>query len=99
MAEVFVPGLAELWHPNLVSGPRTNEYPILPVIVRTILLAGMATAFDDRPAALCVFKSASSPIPNRDFGPLIPRGCYVLSDGFGIIEGNEQSRYPEAVSI
>lgn len=71
LVELFVPGLAELWRANLVPEPWTNERPVRLVTARTLLLAGMATALDDRPVALGVFKSAASHVPHRDFGPLV----------------------------
>jgi TniQ len=71
LAELFVPGLAERWHENLVPEPWTNARPVRLVTARTILLAGMATALDDRLATLGVFKGAASHVPHRDFGPRV----------------------------
>lgn len=71
LAELFVPGLAERWRANLVPEPWTEERPVRLVTARTILLAGVATAFSDRVAALRVLKSAASHVPHRDFGSLV----------------------------
>jgi hypothetical protein len=71
LAELFVPGLAERWRANLVPEPWTEKRPVRLVTSRTILLAGMATAFSDRAAALRVLKSAASHVPHRDFGALV----------------------------
>ena len=71
VAELFVPGLAARWRLNLVPEPWTNERPVRLVTARTILLAGMTMAFDDRAAALDVFKSAASHVRHREFGPLV----------------------------
>ena len=66
-----MPGLPERWHENLVPEPWTNARPVRLVTARTILLAGMATALDDRLATLGVFKGAASHVPHRDFGPRV----------------------------
>jgi hypothetical protein len=71
LVELFVPGLAARWRANLIPEPWTNKRPVRLVTARTILLAGMATALDDRAAALSVLKSAVSHVPHRDFGPLV----------------------------
>ena len=71
LAELFVPGLAERWCANLIPQPWTNKHPVRLVTARTILLAGLATALDDREAALGALKSAASHVPHRDFGPLV----------------------------
>ncbi len=83
LAELFVPGLAERWHANLVPEPWTNKRPVRLVTARPILLAGMATVLDDRGAALSVLKSATSYAPHRDFGPLV--------SGLGINADHTQS--------
>jgi hypothetical protein len=41
------------------------------VTARTILFAGMATALDDREAALGALRSAASHVPHRGFGSLV----------------------------
>ncbi len=71
LVELFVPGLTERWRANLVPEPWTNDRPVRLVTARTILFAGMATALDDREAALAVLKSAAFHVPHRDFGRLV----------------------------
>jgi hypothetical protein len=71
LVELFVPGLAERWRANLVPEPWTNGRPVRLVTARTILFAGMATALDDREAALAVLQSAAPHVPHRDFGPIV----------------------------
>jgi hypothetical protein len=63
LIELFVPGLAARWRANLIPEPWTNKRPVRLVTARTILLAGMATALDDRAAALGVLTSAASYAP------------------------------------
>jgi hypothetical protein len=71
LAELFVPGLADLWRANLIPEPWTNRRPVRLVTARTILLAGMATAFEKRERALSLLESASPHVWHRDFGPLV----------------------------
>lgn len=79
LAELFVPSLAERWRANLVPEPWTIERSVRLVTARTILLAGMATALDNRAAALGALKAATSHVPHREFGPLVS-GLGVQAD-------------------
>ena len=71
VAELFVPGLASLWSANLIPEPWTTKRPARLVTARTILLAGMAAAFNDRVATINLLWSVAPGVRNLDFRPLV----------------------------
>ena len=70
VAELFVPGLASLRSANLIPEPWTAERPVRLVTARTILFAGMAEAFKDRPATVDLLWSVAPGVRNLQFRPL-----------------------------
>lgn len=71
IAELFVPGLTDLWRANLIPEPWTNERPVRLVTARTILLAGMSTVLRDRATAFTSFRSLAPHVWHRDFDPFV----------------------------
>jgi TniQ len=71
LAELFVPGLADRWHANLLPEPWTEDQPVRLVTARTILLAGLTALLEDRDRAVRLLTRATAHVRHRDFTPLL----------------------------